>query len=208
MIRDLDASIVTWLSELVPYAATGVQAVVEDPGESDRLRLSLVLVDVREDPAASTHLPTRLRSDEGVVVGQLGPERRYRFTYVLSAFAAEPLDEHAALGSVLAGAAQIAVLPTSFLRGAMTDCAGSVFVRVAPYRDEADHDRWPSWRVAGRLALELEVLAPLPDLAAAEVAEPPSRIELHTSGALAGRRQPNGSGAPTPRRPKATITEG
>ncbi len=207
MIRDLDASLTAWLSELVPYAAMDVQAVAEAPTDSDRPALSLVLIDVREDLAASTHVSTVMRSDEGVVIGRDPARRRYRFTYVMTAFAKETVEEHAVLGSVLAGAATTGVLPEPFLRGAMSECAGQVLMRCAPQRnEELDHDPFPTWRIAGRLALELEVLAPLPAAAIEEVAEPPSRIELHSSGSYVPR-QPNGAGAVQPRRPTATITE-
>lgn len=207
MIRDLDASVTAWLSELVPYAVAGVHSGVGDHEVGDRPELSLVLVDVREDLSAGTHVSSAVRSDEGVVVGQRAPRRRYRFTYVITAFAAEAAEEHAVLGSVLAGAAQVLVLPDAFLRGAMADCAGTVHVRCAPEREDThDRDRWATWRIAGRAALELEILAPLPAAALDEVAEPPSRIELHTAGAHVPR-QSNGAAAVPARRPTATITE-
>ena len=54
MIRDLDATIVGWLSELAPYATTGVLTTFDAaPAETDRPTLALALVDVQEDLAAS-----------------------------------------------------------------------------------------------------------------------------------------------------------
>lgn len=204
MIRDLDATITAWLSELVPYASISLDPPPDAVAE-ERPTLSLTLVDIQEDPSAGTHSWSPQRSDEGQVIGRLPPNRRYRFIYLVSAFGSDTLVEHAALGAVLTGCSFDDVIPDQFLRGVMKECSRALVVRCAPQRP--DHDGrvpWSGWAVAGRTSLEIDVLAPLPAASIQEVPEPPSVLDVRSSGAYSPPLPP----MPPAPRPVGRITEG
>lgn len=203
MIRDLDATITAWLSELVPYASISLDAV-PDTAVQDRPTLSLTLVDIQEDPSAGTHSWLPQRSEDGTAIGRVPPNRRYRFVYLVSAFASDTLVEHSVLGAVLIGCSFDDVIPEKCLRGVMSECVRMLVVRCAPHRPEAEgHLRWPGWSITRRTSLEIEVLAPLPAAAVQEVPEPPSQFDLRSSGAYSPRQ----ATPPPPRRPVGRITE-
>jgi hypothetical protein len=211
VIEDLDASISAWLSTVAPYASISLESPdavsATDPG--DRPTLTLQLLDVREDQAAGTLGWSTLRNEDGVAVNRLPPNRRYRFTFLVSAVAADAGTEHAALGTVLVGLSGDDVVPEKHLRGALSDCAGELVVRCAPAREDSDRrDRWAPWHLSGyRTALELEVLAPLPQAAVHDVVAPPSHFELHSAPRYPGRAPADGAPAATPRRPITRIVE-
>lgn len=216
MIRDLDATLSAWLSAVAPFASISFEPAASAAGSpaGDRPTLTLALVEVQEDQAAGTLSWSTRRNDEGRVVGRMPPTRRYRFTYLVAAVAADTGAEHATLGSVLVGLAADDVVPEEHLRGVLADCAHELVVRCAPQRPEpGGRERWSSWQLAGgRTALELEVLAPLPAAALQDVAEPPSHLELHGSprysppGSLGGAPD-DAAGPPVQRRPTARISE-
>lgn len=210
MIRDLDATITAWLSGLAPYATVSFDPPRDrsSNGKPDRAAVCLMLVDIREEQAASTHAWSRHRSDDGQVTGAVPPNRSYRFTYLVTVTAEDTLAEHELLGTLLAGVAMDDVIPEPHLRGVMTDCVRSLMVRCAPERpDLGGHERWAAWNLTGRTSLELSVLAPLPAAAMQDVAPAPSHIELKPSGGyrpMAPATPPVGAG----RRPTGRISEG
>jgi hypothetical protein len=176
-------------------------------GKQPRATLSLMLVDVQESTAAGSHAWSSQRAEDGQVMGRVPPNRSYRFTYLMTAAAEDTLSEHELLGTVLAGVAMDDVVPESHLRGVLSDCARSLMTRCAPERHDANgHDRWAAWNLTGRTCLELSVLAPLPAAAMADVADPPSRIDLKASGGHRPMATTPPQGAA--RRPIGRITEG
>lgn len=210
VINDLDGTITSWLSALVPYASVSLTrpSHEDEPAPPPkRPTITLSLVDVREDPVAGIHGWSTHRSDEGAVVGRMPPNRRYWFTFLVTASAADTATEHAVLGAVLAGMAQEDVVPETHLKGALSDCARMLLVRCAPERpDSSGDDRWRAWQLLGRTSLEVQVLAPLPAAALQEVAEPPSHVDLRSSGPY--RPLPAHPAAPGLRRSSGHITEG
>jgi len=209
VINDLDSTITSWLSALVPYASMSLTPSRdgEPATPPERPTVILSLVEVREETAAGIHGWSTHRSDEGAVVGRIAPNRRYWFTFLITASAADTLTEHAVLGAVLTGLAQEDVVPEAHLKGALSDCGRMLLVRCAPERpDLSGHDRWRAWQLLGRTSLELQVLAPLPASALQEVAQPPSHVDLRSSGPY--RPLPAQAGPPGTRRPSGRVTEG
>lgn len=205
VISDLDATITAWLSDLVPYAAISLDPPTADRQAGPRPTVTLALVDVQEDQAAGSHSWSTQRAEDGQVIGRVPPQRRYRFTYLVTASGPDTRGEHEVLGSLLAGLALEDVVPDPFLRGVLADCHRTLLVRCAPERESTDHrERWSAWSWAGRTALELVVLAPLPAAAVQAVADPPSHIDLRSAGAF---RPPVATSSAVPRRPSGRITE-
>lgn len=208
MIRDVDDSIVAWLAALVPRTEISVGPPTDAAGPgSKRGSLALFLHEVREDADGSASGWSELRNDDGVLVGRVPPTRRYRLTYLISAHAADARAEHELLGRVLAGAALHEVVPGEHLVGSLADAEATLVVRCAPARGRADpRELWAAWRIPPRTTLELSVLSPLPIGYVAEVAEPPSAIDL-----FSGRPPvpgPDAAARPAPARPTRRIHEG
>ena len=183
VIRDLDVTLAGWLGALLP----GVSISFEPPGPGGAHTkraapvgcLAVVLLGVREEADGSLSGWAELRADDGLVMGRVPPSRRYRFTYLLVAQAADALTEHEVLGRVLSGAALHEVVPVEHLRGSLEGAEHAVIVRCAPATGSIDSQQ--VWGVLGttpRASLELSVLAPLPLAALLDVAAAPRHIEL------------------------------
>ena len=180
MLRDVDLSLAAWLSGYLPAGGD----VVFDHGSADKssLALALYLHDVREEGEMTPGSWSDIRGDAGVLVGRMPPQRRYRMTYLLTAWAGDTLTEHEILGNVLAGCAMHHVLPADCLRGCLADSEQPVMVRCAPGERGCDpRELWAAWRMAPRTALELSALAPLPISALVDFPAPPRKIDLRGS---------------------------
>ncbi len=210
VIADLDASLASWLGELL----TEVDVSFDPPEQGeDEPCLWLYLHQVREEPDGGLAGWGTLRNDDGVVSGRVPPTRRYRFTYLMTAQASGAIAEHAILGDVLAGTAMHEVVPAAHLQGSLKHAEQALIVRCAPETVLADgrdlRDLWSAWGSVPRTVLVLSVLAPLSLDLIQEVAAPPSRVELgsrRTNGAAGAP----GTAAPDPpetRRPAHAIRE-
>lgn len=214
MIRDVDETVRGWLAGLLE----GVDITFDPPGAwvdpGSAPTLSLHLYDVREDSSSSTAAWDDIRNAEGVLVGRYPPLRRYRFTFLVTAFAGDTLMEHGLLGDVLVATAGDAYVPDPYLAGCLVDMRGCVMVRCAPDRGVDTHELWVAWRIPPRTALELTLLVPMPTAMIEVAGSPPSHIDLRT-GNGGPAQAPSGNGAradaapssPLPR-PTSRIQEG
>ena len=204
VIRDVDDSLVSWLGEMVPTVPVelGPPADPEARTRKGAASIALFLHEVREDADGSAAGWSELRNDEGRLVGRMPPSRRYRLTYLVFATAQDVRTEHDLLGRVLAGSALTEVVPPEHLAGSLADVEATMIVRCAPARGHADpSELWAAWRLAPRTTLELSVLAPLPLSYVAEVAEPPSSVDLRVRRGAADPAAPTAP-RPAPRRPR------
>jgi hypothetical protein len=209
VIRDLDDTLAGWLGGILPgvaisFEAPGSSSAHSKPGDA-KVSLAVVLLSVREDADASFSGWGELRGDDGLLLGRLPPSRRYRFSYLLVAEAADALTEHNLLGRVLAGAALHEVVPPEHLAGSLEGVGPEVLVRCAPATAATDPQQlWASWAMPPRAWLELSVLAPLPLAALLEVVQPPRHVELGAAQVPAAVL--DGTGSPRPR-PTSRIQE-
>jgi hypothetical protein len=182
VIADVDATIAAWLGRLAPELDVTFTPPADKPASTAKrapTTLTAFLYDVREDPDAGTPGWTGLRGDDGVLVGRQHPSRAYRFSYLLIASGADPLDEHEALGRVLTGSLLNEVVAEEDLAGQLKAADGPVLVRCAPAARSVDaRDLWAAWGIRPRTSLELSVSAPMPPPLVLEVAEPPSHVDL------------------------------
>ncbi|BCJ63910.1 Pvc16 family protein [Polymorphospora rubra] len=197
MIWDVDLSVRAWLGHYLP---PGVPVVFDPPDRCAQLDGELVsafLADVEEDSSGVSATWDELRDAGGQLVGRRPPGRRYRFGYLLTAFAADTEREHRLLGDLLVGCASCTALPARFLTGTLAAANQPVVVRGAPRRDGSTGPGWPAG--AARTGLHLQLLVPFVPEAETDLAPPPREVSVNSGG------RPDG---PRPgRRPGRGITE-
>ena len=202
MLRDVDTSLSAWLAGYLP---AGVGIVYDPPvGRSGtEPLLALYLHEVREEGEVTPADWSGLRGDDGRLVGRLPPQRRYRLTYIVTAWAGGPLDEHELLGRVIGGCALHHAIPAESLQGCLVDLGQAVMVRCAPFDKGCDpRELWAAWRIAPRTSLELSVLVPLPVALLTDLPVPPRSVALGSS------RPPGGApGFDPARQARAGISE-
>jgi len=171
MLRDLDLSVASFLRRLLP-AGTAIHFGPPAAAAPGGPLLGAFLYDVREAqaPASDGRLA---RDGDGHPTGWQRPVRRYRVSYLLTAWpdgsgnnASEPADdgtgEHELLGSVLAGCAVAEAIPEDCLHGVLAGAGEPVpLVCSAPDRAAEATQLWPGLGVPARTALDLRVVAPV-----------------------------------------------
>ncbi|BCJ31902.1 Pvc16 family protein [Actinocatenispora sera] len=197
MIADLDTALERWLARMLPDEVAIVLDPPTTPGPVPVVHAWLYAI--REDPDGAPAGGSSVRDDDGRVVARLPAPRRYRFDYLLTAWAQTARSEHELLGQVLVSAASTLALPPEYLDGRLAN-GYPVVVRCAPQ----DPDRpagtgWWAARPSARTALALTVLATLVPEADAELSPSPRRVALRSEQSPAAT-------APRPRRP--AVIEG
>jgi hypothetical protein len=200
VIHDVDQTIAACLSRWLPGgtvvrfdAPDGSWAGPAPDGDGQAAQiLGAFLYDIREDPGAAAADPVLVRDDEGRAMGWQPPIRKYRMSYLLTAWAGDAPDggagsrglrEHELLGSVLVGCVTQTAVPPDCLRGTLARCPQPVLISCAA----ADHvvdvtHLWSSLGVAPRTTLDLMVLVPVIPALLTELAPPSRSIDLGVSG--------------------------
>jgi hypothetical protein len=181
VIWDVDDSVRAWLSRYLPE---GVPIVFDPPHRcADRPGelLSVFLDDIEEDYTGVAATWGELRDNEGHLVGRRPPGRRYRFTYLVTAWADGTEREHHLLGGVLLGCASCPSLPADALRGMLARDGHPVPVRGAPHRDGPEPARDPFGPVV-RTSIRLQVLVPYVSEALTDLAPAPRQVAVNSAG--------------------------
>lgn len=172
MISDVDLSVRAWLGHYLP---ADVPVVFDPPDRCAQLegdRVSAYLLEVEEDPTGVSATWDEFRDADGQLVGRRAPSRRYRFDYLLTAWADDVEREHRLLGDLLVGCAGCLSVPAQFLSGAL---AQPVLVRSAPRREGV-------LRAApARTGLHLQLLVPLVPETMTDLAPPPREVSVNSS---------------------------
>ncbi|MCW2976990.1 MAG: hypothetical protein JWM06_2271 [Actinomycetia bacterium] len=194
MIYELDES----LRRLVlrdALSGSGVDLSFEAPTKDWASRRSvptvnLYLYDVREDVDRREVQPEEIRDERGRVTGRRPPPRRYRLSYLVSAWTQRPEDEHRLLASLLACFLQSEVLDTEVLAEALANQPHRVELKVAhpAAKDRALADVWTA--LGGELKPALDLVVNLPfDAQRVQEAGPPvlEPLELRVHRAAPAR---------------------
>ncbi|MEV4664207.1 Pvc16 family protein [Micromonospora echinofusca] len=195
MIWDVDLSVRAWLGSYLP---PGVPVVFDPPDRCAQLageRVSAFLLDVEEDPNGVSASWDDLRDATGQVTGRRPPGRRYRFSYLLTAWGPDTEREHRLLGDLLVGCAGCTALPVRFLVGALARANQPVVVRSAPRREGNGGSAWLPRDGAARSGLHLQLLVPYVPEATTDLAPAPREVSVSAG------RHGGTSGAPATRRP-------
>jgi hypothetical protein len=187
VIWDVDASVRTWLSRYLPE---GVPVVFDPPHRCAQRSgevLSVFLDDIEEDPTGATGTWGDLRDPDGHLVGRRPPGRRYRFSYLVTAWAADTEREHRLLGEVLLGCATCLSLPADALTGVLARNSNEVLVRSAPHRGGPEPVGDP-FGPAARTSLRLQLLVPYVAEVLTELAPAPQQVSVNSAGLPRARR--------------------
>jgi hypothetical protein len=206
MLGDLDRSVAAFLGSLLPEGT----AVRFDPPAALRdedVLLDAFLYDIREarPPVADG---TLTRDDEGHVTGWQPPVRRYRVSYLLTAWTGGGVlarGEHDLLGAILAGCAAVYELPRHCLHGVLAGAGEPLPLSCAAADRAADAALlWPQLGIGARTGLDLTIVAPVVPPLATGLAPAVRSVEYGVR-----RSPPPGQPAASrPGRPEQRITEG
>lgn len=199
---------------------SGVEVSFEAPTREWSARrnvptLDLYLYDVREDLSAREVQWVDVRDDNGRVLARRPPPRRYRLSYLVTAWTQRPEDEHRLLSACLATFLRHETLAPAELDGALAEQPVSVDVEVAQPAgpDRSLADVWTA--LGGELKPSLDLVASVPFVVARErTAGPPVletpriRIERPDGSGREDGQRPAGRGAATGRGPvPAAVAE-
>ncbi len=227
MIHDVDES----LRALVQRDAlngSGVELAFDAPTKDWVARrnapiVSLYLYDIREDLSRRDTAWVDVRDADGRVTGRRLPPRRYRLSYLATAWTNRPEDEHRLLSSLLSGFLRHEYFPPELLKGSLEGEETPVLITVAlPPDDERKvADTWSALGGELKPSLDVVVVAPM-NIARSIDAGPPvleaPRLEVvRTNGEAAedetatggskGRRRA-GSGGPAAARASTARAPG
>ncbi len=178
MIHDVDES----LRALVRRDAlngSGVEVAFDAPTKDWVARrnapvVNLYLYDIREDLSRRDTAWIDVRGEDGRVLERRLPPRRFRLSYLATAWTQRPEDEHRLLSSMLAGFLQHEYFPAELLQGSLEGEETPVLLTVAlPPADERKiADTWSALGGELKPSLDIVVTAPM-NIARSLAAGPP-----------------------------------
>jgi len=219
MIQDLDES----LGALVKRDAlngSSVEVSFEAPTKDWAARrntptVDLYLYDIREDLVRREVVWEEVRDETGRVTERRPPPRRFKLSYLVTAWTQRAEDEHRLLSSLLSCFVANEFVPPDLLVGALAGVELPVLMTIAlpPPADRSLSDVWTALGGELKPSLDLVVTAPIVDVRV-EKAGPPVLEEprIKVGGEAAPRRAAKGrerEPAPVPTAPlDETIIEG
>lgn len=124
--------------------------------------VNLFLYDVREDLLRRDVAPQPVRNDEGRIVERRPPARRFKLSYLITAWTQRPEDEHRLLSILLSRLLRFSKIPDEYLDGSLADSPLPVVLDLAlpPTADRSLSDIWSSLGGELKPSLDLAVVAP------------------------------------------------
>lgn len=166
VIHDVDETIRVIVERDVLNGA-GVDVSFEAPTKEWAARqtgptLSFYLYDIREDLNRRLVEFVETRDQNGFVTDRRQPPRRYKLSYLATAWTQRPEDEHRLLSAVLGAFIRADILPGDVLQGALADELDPVKVTIAlpPPPDRSLSDVWNALGGELKPSLDLVVTAP------------------------------------------------
>ena len=167
MIQDVDAA----LEALVRRDALNgsrVEVLFDAPTKEWVARrnsptIDLYLYDIREELNRREVVWGDVRDEAGRVVERRPPARRFRLSYLVTAWTQRPEDEHRLLSSLLSAFVATETLPADLLGGVLKDAPVPVILRVAlpPSEDRSIADVWTAMGGELKPSLDIQIIAPV-----------------------------------------------
>ncbi|MFM9446788.1 DUF4255 domain-containing protein [Streptomyces acidiscabies] len=191
MIHEVDEGLRRLLGES-GLEASGVDVVFDAPTRDWAARRSaptvcVFLYDIREDATRRGSGAGEVYDDEGHLVARRSPPRWFDLTYLVTAWANRPQDEHRLLSQVLTTLVANDVLPARMLSGSLAELGLTVALDTAGtgLDGPAASDVWSALGGELKASLGLRVRAPL--AGATQASAPPVTEGLVVrSAALSG----------------------
>jgi hypothetical protein len=195
MLGDLDRSVAAFFGRLLPDGTavrfeTPAPAWAQAPPEVPLLAAHLH--DIRESAQPPSADAVLARDDAGRATGWQLPVRRYRVSYLLTAWTSDgPASQHDLLGAILAGCSTVEAIPPDCLRGILAAQAHPVLLSCAP----ADHapaapEFWPSLGIPARTSLSLLLVVPVVPPLITDLAPPVQDLKVATENTAKTRAAP------------------
>lgn len=220
MIHDVDES----LRALVKRDAlngSGVDVAFDAPtrewvAKRNAPVVDMYLYDIREDTTRRQTSWEDVRDESGRVTGRRLPPRRYRLSYLVTAWTSRPEDEHRLLSSLLACFVRHEFMPAELLAGSLSGEETPVLITVAlpPTEDRSIADTWSAMGGELKPSLDLVITAPMniDRLLAAgpPVLEAPRLrvVSAEPAAEATGKRKRPAAGAGVTRLPASTASDG
>ncbi len=197
MIQDVDES----LRALVKRDALNgadVEVAFDAPTKEWAARrnaptVDIYLYDIREDLHRREVMWEPVRDKTGKVTGRRPPPRRFKLSYLVTAWTQRPEDEHRLLSALLASFVRNETIPKDVLAGVLATSDEALIVTIAlpPPQDRSLSDVWTALGGELKPSLDLVVTAPVVDTRT-EVPGPPVLEEpkLRVNGEASARRGP------------------
>src|SRR5437773_2013868 len=167
MIHDVDESLRTVVRRDVLDGAN-VEISFEAPTRDWAARrnsptLSLYLYEIREDLQRREVQFEERRGPEGVVIERRLSPRKFKLSYLITAWTQRPEDEHRLLSAVLSCFVRHERLPDDLLAGTLAGSELPIFATIAlpPPTDRPLSDIWSALGGELKPSLDLVVTAPL-----------------------------------------------
>jgi hypothetical protein len=221
MIREIDAALEALVRRDV-LNGSRVEILFDAPTRDWVARrnapaIDLYLYDIREDVTRREVQWTDVRDETGRITERRPPARRYRLSYLVTAWTQRPEDEHLLLSNLLSSFVSTEVMPPELLGEHLADQPLPVYLMVAlpPTADRSLADVWSALGGELKPSLDLLVIAPLMPARAAVAAEPVrERPRIETAridpadGGTRNRTVPDGTPAtPSGTAPNAAVGE-
>ncbi|MFP8905379.1 DUF4255 domain-containing protein [Streptomyces atacamensis] len=199
MIHEVDEGLRRLLGES-GLESSGVEIVFDAPTRDWAARRSaptvcVFLYDIREDATRRGSGAGEVYGEDGRLVARRTPPRWFELTYLVTAWASRPQDEHRLLSQVLACLVATDTLPARLLTGTLAELGLTVGLDTAGAGLDAPaaSDVWSA--LGGELKASLGVLVRAPLAGVSEAVAPPVTEGLavrsaprHGDGDAAGRR--------------------
>lgn len=196
MIQDLDES----LRALVRREAlngSGVDVAFDAPTKDWSARrntptVDLYLYDIREDVSRREVAWEPVRDKTGRVTDRRPPARRFKFSYLVTAWTQRPEDEHRLLSSLLSCFLAHEFVPPDLLAGALAGIEVPVLLTIAlpPPADRSLSDVWTALGGELKPSLDLVVVAPVIDTREQEAGPPVlEQPKIRVGGETAAERR-------------------
>jgi Pvc16 N-terminal domain len=124
--------------------------------------VDLYLYDIREDLDQREVMWEEIRGDSGLVSGRRPPPRRFKLSYLVTAWTQRPEDEHRLLSALLSCFLRHPAMPADALAGALTEARQPILLNIAlpPPQDRSLSDVWSALGGELKPSLDLVVNAP------------------------------------------------
>ncbi|MGW1051394.1 DUF4255 domain-containing protein [Streptomyces sp. CG4] len=168
MIHEVDEALRGLLAES-GLEASGVEIVLDAPTREWAARrnaptVCVFLYDIREDPTRRGSGAGEVYDADGYVMARRTPPRWFELTYLVTAWASRPQDEHRLLSQVLATLVAVDALPERLLTGSLADLGLTVPLDTAGTGGPdgpAASDVWSALGGELKASLGVRVCAPL-----------------------------------------------
>ena len=147
--------------------------------------VSLYLYDIREDLQRREVAWEPRRAADGIVGEHRLPARRYRLSYLVTAWTQRPEDEHRLLAALLQAFLRHPVIPEELASGSLSESSLPVYMTVAlpPPEDRSIADVWSALGGELKPSLDLVITAPMDVSRKIDAAPPVLEHGLHLRSA-------------------------